>query len=83
MSKPFHPYTEALLSAMPEVDPTKQKDPIRLEGGLPDPAKKPKGCPFAGRCHKQVGKICEEQYPPMVKFSDTHYYNCHIANPEM
>ncbi len=83
MSKPFHPYTEALLSAMPEVDPTKQKDPIRLEGGLPDPAKKPKGCPFAGRCHKQVGKICEEQYPPMVRFSDTHYYNCHIANPEM
>ncbi len=83
MSKPFHPYTEALLSAMPEVDPTKQKDPIRLEGGLPDPAKKPKGCPFAGRCHKQVGKICEEQYPPMVRFSDTHYYYCHIKNPEM
>ena len=83
MSKPFHPYTEALLSAMPEVDPTKQKDPIHLEGGLPDPAKKTKGCPFAGRCHKQVGKICEEQYPPMVRFSDTHYYNCHIAKPEM
>ncbi len=83
MGKPFHPYTEALLSAMPEVDPTKQKDPIRLEGGLPDPAKKPKGCPFAGRCHKQVGKICEEQYPPMVRFSDTHYYNCHIAKPAM
>ncbi len=83
MGKPFHPYTEALLSAMPEVDPTKQKDPIRLEGGLPDPAKKPKGCPFAGRCHKQVGKICEEQYPPMVRFSDSHYYNCHIAKPEM
>jgi len=83
MSKPFHPYTEALLSAMPEVDPTKQKDPIRLEGGLPDPAKKPKGCPFAGRCHKQVGKICEEQYPPLVRFSDTHYYHCHIAKPEM
>ncbi|MBI9093293.1 MAG: dipeptide ABC transporter ATP-binding protein [Sphaerochaeta sp.] len=83
MGKPFHPYTEALLSAMPEVDPTKQKDPIRLEGGLPNPAKKPKGCPFAGRCHKQVGKICEDQYPPMVRFSDTHYYNCHIAKPEM
>ena len=83
MGKPFHPYTEALLSAMPEVDPTKQKDPIRLEGGLPDPAKKPRGCPFAGRCHKQVGKICEEQYPPMVRFSETHYYNCHIKKPEM
>lgn len=81
MQPPFHPYTEALLSAMPEVDPTKQREPIRLEGGLPDPAKKPKGCPFAGRCHKQVGKICEEQYPPLVRISDTHYYNCHIGNP--
>ena len=46
MSKPFHPYTEALLSAMPEVDPTKQKDPIRLEGGLLTRLRT-KGCPFA------------------------------------
>ncbi len=78
MNPPFHPYTEALLSAMPEVDPTKQKEPIELLGQLPDPAKKPKGCPFAGRCHKQVGEICEREYPPMVKASDTHYYYCHI-----
>lgn len=78
MAPPFHPYTEALLSAMPEVDPTKQKDVIEITGQLPDPAKKPKGCPFAGRCHKQVGDICEREYPPMVKLSDTHYYNCHI-----
>ena len=78
MAPPFHPYTEALLSAMPEVDPTKQKDVIEITGQLPDPAKKPKGCPFAGRCHKQVGEICEREYPPMVRLSDTHYYNCHI-----
>jgi peptide/nickel transport system ATP-binding protein len=78
MNPPFHPYTEALLSAMPEVDPTKQKEPIELLGQLPDPAKKPKGCPFAGRCHKQVGEICEKQYPPKVQLSDSHYYYCHI-----
>lgn len=78
MQPPFHPYTEALLSAVPEVDPTKQKDPIELQGQLPDPAKKPKGCPFAGRCHRQVGEICEKEYPPMVRISDTHYYYCHI-----
>ena len=78
MNPPFHPYTEALLSAVPEVDPTKQKEPIRLEGHLPDPAKKPKGCPFAGRCHRQVGAICENEYPPKVQFSDSHYYFCHI-----
>jgi len=78
MNPPFHPYTEALLSAVPEVDPTKQKDPIELLGQLPDPAKKPKGCPFAGRCHRQVGEICEREYPSMVTASDTHYYYCHI-----
>ncbi|MGD1821550.1 MAG: dipeptide ABC transporter ATP-binding protein [Pleomorphochaeta sp.] len=78
MNDTCHPYTQALLSAVPEVDPTKQKKTIHLEGGLPDPAKKPKGCPFAGRCHKQIGKICEEEYPPKVCVSDTHYYHCHI-----
>jgi len=82
MGKTYHPYTEALFSAVPEVDPTKEKKTIHLEGGLPDPAKKPKGCPFAGRCHKQLGKICEEEYPPMVRVSDSHYYYCHIPNPE-
>lgn len=78
MNNTCHPYTQALLSAVPEVDPTKEKKTIHLEGGLPDPAKKPKGCPFAGRCHKQIGKICEEKYPEKVYVSDTHYYNCHI-----
>ncbi|MGE4583288.1 MAG: dipeptide ABC transporter ATP-binding protein [Sphaerochaeta sp.] len=78
MEPPFHPYTEALLSAVPEVDPMKQKKPIELLGQLPNPAKKPKGCPFAGRCHRQVGSICETEAPPMVRLSDTHYYFCHI-----
>lgn len=73
-----HPYTEALLSAIPEVDPTKQKQPIELLGQLPDPSKKIKGCPFAGRCHKQVGKLCETTYPEMVRLSEDHYYYCHI-----
>ncbi|WP_320130868.1 ABC transporter ATP-binding protein [uncultured Sphaerochaeta sp.] len=82
MSPPYHPYTEALLSAIPEVDPTKQKEPIRLYGQLPNPSKKLKGCPFAGRCPKKVGSICETEYPPMVKISDSHYYYCHIK-PEL
>jgi len=81
MQPPFHPYTEALLSAMPEVDPKKQREVIELEGHLPDPSKKPKGCPFAGRCHKQVGEICEKEYPPMVRHSETHYQFCHIKYP--
>jgi peptide/nickel transport system ATP-binding protein len=78
MENSHHPYTEALLSAVPEVDPTKQKEIIELEGMLPDPTRKVKGCPFAGRCHKQIGEICEREYPPMVRLSEDHYYFCHI-----
>lgn len=81
MQPPFHPYTEALLSAMPEVDPKKQREVIELEGFLPDPSKKPTGCPFAGRCHKQVGEICEREYPPLVRHSENHYQFCHIKYP--
>ena len=78
MAPPYHPYTEALLSAVPEVDPSKKKVAIELEGGLPNPSKKIRGCPFAGRCHKQVGDICVKKYPPKVSMSPTHYYFCHI-----
>ncbi|MFA7671534.1 MAG: ABC transporter ATP-binding protein [Sphaerochaetaceae bacterium] len=78
MSKPSHPYTSALLSAVSEVDPKKQKKVIKLGKKLNDPAKKPKGCPFAGRCHKQVGNICVTKYPPQHNVSETHFYNCHI-----
>ncbi|MCK9288319.1 MAG: dipeptide ABC transporter ATP-binding protein [Sphaerochaetaceae bacterium] len=77
MAPPFHPYTEALLSSIPETDPKKQKKPIRLGGQLPDPGKKPKGCPFAGRCHRQVGDICYKEFPPMVRLSGSHYIYCH------
>ncbi len=78
MNDTSHPYTQALLSAVPEVDPTKQKKTIHLEGDLPDPSSLTKGCPFASRCHKKLGKICEEEFPPKVSLSDTHYYYCHI-----
>ncbi len=78
MNPPFHPYTEALLSAMPEVDPKVERKVITLTGQLPDPSKRLKGCPFAGRCPKQVGPICEEIYPPKVEHSPTHYQYCHI-----
>ena len=77
MAPPFHPYTEALLSSIPETDPKQQKKPIRLGGQLPDPGKKPKGCPFAGRCHRQGGDICYKEFPPMVRLSGSHYIYCH------
>lgn len=82
MKPPYHPYTEALLSSVPEIDPSLKKKKIRLGGQLPDPAKKIRGCPFAGRCHLQVGTICETQPPPLLRFSDTHTLSCHLDMPD-
>ena len=82
-SVPYHPYTEALLSAVPEVDPSLEKRVIRLEGSPPNPTKRIIGCPFAGRCHKKVGEICDTTPPPRVDFSDSHFLYCHIPADEL
>lgn len=83
VSAPCHPYTEALLSAVPEVDPSLEKRVIRLEGSPPNPTKKIVGCPFAGRCHKKVGEICDTTPPPKLDFSDSHFLYCHIPADEL
>jgi len=75
---PYHPYTEALLSSVPEVDPSRSRKPIRLEGSPPNPTAKIVGCPFAGRCHKKIGGICETTPPPKKNLSSTHYIFCHL-----
>ena len=77
MHTPGHPYTAALLSAVPDVDPSLEKEVIRLEGSPPDPTVKIKGCPFAGRCYKKVGSICDTEFPPLRKYSEAHFAYCH------
>jgi peptide/nickel transport system ATP-binding protein len=76
---PYHPYTEALLSAVPEVDPSLEKTNIRLEGSPPNPTQKIAGCPFAGRCHRKPGEICDTVPPPRLEFSDDHFIFCHLS----
>jgi peptide/nickel transport system ATP-binding protein len=78
VTPPYHPYTEALLSAAPEVDPSRKRKTIRLEGSPPNPTRKIVGCPFAGRCHKKIGDICDKTPPPKVDLSDSHYIYCHL-----
>ncbi len=81
-SNPLHPYTEALLSAVPVPDPvieeTRQR--IILEGDLPSPANPPKGCNFNTRCPK-VMDICREEEPPFVEVEPGHYCACHLISP--
>jgi peptide/nickel transport system ATP-binding protein len=82
-SPPYHPYTEALLSAVPIADPEVTKREIVLEGNLPSVMNPPKGCPFVTRCPRKVGKICEDERPPVRMAADGHAIACHIPLEEL
>jgi peptide/nickel transport system ATP-binding protein len=78
---PRHPYTEALLSAVPAVEgPQRERIRLALE---PRRSGEAGGCVFAGRCHRQPGDICEREPPPVRRPSPTHSFACHLeALPE-
>jgi len=79
---PHHPYTEALLSAVPTVDGG-GRERIRLEGDIPSAASPPSGCVFHTRCPRKVGAICEEEEPPLVEVEGDHLLRCHIPIEEL
>lgn len=76
-SPPYHPYTEALVSAIPRPDPDVQTARVRLEGEIPSPRHIPTGCRFHTRCPHKVGPICEQEEPPWQDAGDGHYIRCH------
>jgi peptide/nickel transport system ATP-binding protein len=80
---PYHPYTEALLSAVPIADPEVTKREIVLEGNLPSAMNPPKGCPFCTRCHRRIGDICDNDMPPNQVVADRHVIKCHIPLEEL
>ncbi|MBC2706079.1 ABC transporter ATP-binding protein [Desulfobacula sp.] len=80
---PYHPYTEALLSAVPIADPEITKRRIVLEGNLPSAINPPKGCPFCTRCHRKIGDICDNEPPQDQVVSDRHVIKCHIPIEEL
>ncbi|HJR20788.1 MAG TPA: ABC transporter ATP-binding protein [Dongiaceae bacterium] len=75
---PYHPYTEALLSAVPIADPDVHQRRIILEGAMPSPQNRPQGCPFATRCPRKVGAICDTTVPPTQTTAGGHRIFCHI-----
>lgn len=81
---PYHPYTEALLSAVPIPDPDAEQQEIRLSGNVPSALNPPKGCRFHTRCPRRKemlpdgGKICETEPPPWQKVDKHHRIYCHI-----
>ncbi|MCP4295739.1 MAG: ABC transporter ATP-binding protein [Proteobacteria bacterium] len=82
-SPPYHPYTEALLSAVPIADPEVTKRKIVLEGDLPSAMKPPKGCPFCTRCHHRIGDICDNEPPKDQLVKNRHIIKCHIPAEEL
>lgn len=74
-----HPYTEALLSAVPIADPEIMNDRIQLQGEIPNPENPPTGCYFHTRC-RYCQEICKNKAPILQSVSKDHYVACHFAN---
>lgn len=82
-SPPYHPYTEALLSAVPIADTHIEKKHIVLEGDIPSAINPPSGCPFQTRCRwksEVPGNLCEIEVPLQKKLNDGHLIKCHLSD---
>ena len=83
---PYHPYTEALLSAVPIADTSVIKKHIVLEGDIPSAMNPPPGCPFQTRCgwkSKVSGGLCDIEMPPVREIADGHQVKCHLSDEEL
>jgi peptide/nickel transport system ATP-binding protein len=85
---PYHPYTEALLSAVPIPDPGAEQKHIRLEGAVPSALNPPSGCVFHTRCPRRTllpdgGRVCESEVPPWRYNTEQHRIFCHIPLEEL
>lgn len=78
-AKPLHPYTQALLSAVPVPDPDYIKEEVLLEGDMPNPANPPSGCTFHPRCPYKMD-ICTQVVPDLVELAKGHSVACHLYN---
>ena len=76
---PLHPYTQALLSAIPRRDPSEPKTRIHLQGDVPSPANPPSGCPFHNRCPRCMS-ACKETMPPVRDMGGGHWVSCHLVD---
>ena len=77
-ARPLHPYTEALLSAVPIPDPTAKRERIHLQGDVPNPIRPPSGCHFHTRCPIRELPLCSTEKPALRKTADGHWVACHL-----
>ncbi|MBI2608687.1 MAG: dipeptide ABC transporter ATP-binding protein [Deltaproteobacteria bacterium] len=76
---PLHPYTQALLSAIPQPDPEKKSNRILLKGDIPSPINLPSGCVFHTRCHFAIVGECKRTMPELVEKEPGHFVACHLV----
>jgi peptide/nickel transport system ATP-binding protein len=81
-SGPNHPYTELLLSAIPQPDPDAPRLRLALQSETRAEAADGVGCPFRGRCHRKIGPVCDEVFPPLRIAGQGHLTLCHIPVDE-
>ncbi len=82
-AEPMHPYTQALMSAIPVPDPISKRSRIVLEGDVPSPMNPPGGCPFHTRCPKLMA-VCKTKAPPVINMGseyNPHWVSCHLHQP--
>ncbi len=77
-TNPLHPYTEALLSAVPIPDPTVKRQRIPLQGDVPSPIHPPPGCHFHTRCPIAQKGLCDREKPPLQQSAEGHWVACHL-----
>jgi oligopeptide/dipeptide ABC transporter ATP-binding protein len=78
INEPLHPYTQALLNAVPVPDPTVKRSEIVIKGEIPSPINPPSGCRFHTRCPSFIGDICRQQEPQLIDVGNGHFVACHL-----
>jgi peptide/nickel transport system ATP-binding protein len=80
---PYHPYTEALLAAIPLVDRRFSKRTVLLTGDIPSASNPPPGCRFSTRCAYRIAGTCDVQPPPVQEFAPNHRITCHLPREQL
>ena len=80
--EPLHPYTKALIDAVPVPDPTAKRAETVIKGEIPSPVNPPSGCRFHTRCPQYIGDICRAKEPELIDVGNNHYVACHLYGKE-
>jgi len=78
VNEPLHPYTQALISAVPVPDPTSRRVDVQVKGEIPSPVNPPPGCRFHTRCPQYIGDICRTVEPRLSEVRKGHFVACHL-----